>query len=311
MTRAFFLGYNTNGLAHHAFPDACQILSEEGYEGIAITLDHDLLERVDDFRLTFKISPEELAKITAGYGLKTVVETGARFLLDPREKHTPTLFDKNASRVKLRQEYYYRAVDLAAEMKSTCVSLWSGTVPADYLKPKGTASADHLKQAETQHQNLLREEFLKCFCEALLPVMEYAETRHVKIALEPEPGMLVEKTSDYADLCAILAEIDAHAAQNLWLTLDVGHLYCMNEPIYQTIIAYSHRLINIHLDDARRNVHEHLRLGNGEISFKEILHAITDAKFSGGVCVELSRHSHNAPETVRNTRNFIRKEWKI
>ena len=33
------LGYNTNGLAHHRLVDAIDLLADEGYQSIAITLD--------------------------------------------------------------------------------------------------------------------------------------------------------------------------------------------------------------------------------------------------------------------------------
>ena len=38
-----FLGYNTNGLAHHELFDAVELLAEIGYRGVAITIDHNAL----------------------------------------------------------------------------------------------------------------------------------------------------------------------------------------------------------------------------------------------------------------------------
>ena len=38
-----FLGYNTNGLAHHDLFDAVELLAEIGYRGVAITIDHGAL----------------------------------------------------------------------------------------------------------------------------------------------------------------------------------------------------------------------------------------------------------------------------
>ena len=38
-----FLGYNTNGLAHHDLFDAVALLAEIGYRGVAITIDHNAL----------------------------------------------------------------------------------------------------------------------------------------------------------------------------------------------------------------------------------------------------------------------------
>ena len=35
-----FIGYNTNGMAHHDLFEAVALLAEIGYRGVAITVDH-------------------------------------------------------------------------------------------------------------------------------------------------------------------------------------------------------------------------------------------------------------------------------
>ena len=42
-----FLGYNTNGFAHHRLEDAIAILAELGYRSIALTLDYHALNPFD------------------------------------------------------------------------------------------------------------------------------------------------------------------------------------------------------------------------------------------------------------------------
>ena len=42
------LGYNTNGLAHHRLLDAIDLLAEEGYASIAITLDAGALDPYEE-----------------------------------------------------------------------------------------------------------------------------------------------------------------------------------------------------------------------------------------------------------------------
>jgi len=83
-----FLGYNTNGLAHHDLFDAVALLAEIGYRGVAITIDHNALppDGSDVRRQTARLR-QKLERL----GMRSVVETGARFLLDPRTKHEPTL----------------------------------------------------------------------------------------------------------------------------------------------------------------------------------------------------------------------------
>ena len=42
------LGYNTNGLAHHRLTDAIELLADEGYQSVAITLDAGALDPYED-----------------------------------------------------------------------------------------------------------------------------------------------------------------------------------------------------------------------------------------------------------------------
>jgi len=58
-------------------------------------------------------------------------------------------------------------------------------------------------------------------------------------------------------------------------------------------------LVNVHAEDMRRPVHEHLAFGLGEMSYAPILAALRDIEYRGLVGVELSRDSHRAPEMAR------------
>ena len=117
-----FLGYNTNGLAHHDLFDAVELLADIGYRGVAITIDHNALPPGDCS------TAEQIVRLRQRLemlGMRSVIETGARFLLDPQKKHEPTLLSEAPRR---RIDFYKHAVDCAAELGSDCVSLWSGSV---------------------------------------------------------------------------------------------------------------------------------------------------------------------------------------
>ena len=75
------LGYNTNGFAHHRLDDALHILAELNYQGVALTPD------VNHYDLSTPIKLDTL-------GLSFVIETGSRFLLDPKTQ-TPANFDRS------------------------------------------------------------------------------------------------------------------------------------------------------------------------------------------------------------------------
>ena len=72
-------------------------------------------------------------------------------------------------------------------------------------------------------------------------------------------------------------------AASLRLTLDVGHLHCQGEgPIDQLIRRWAPRLANVHIEDMRAGVHEHLMFGEGEIDFPPILRTLTEIGYTGG-----------------------------
>ena len=116
------LGYNTNGLAHHDFFDAVELLADIGYRSVAITIDHAVLpppdfsgrQTIDQLRRLFgRQAQARLRRRLERRQMRSVIETGARFLLDPRQKHEPTLVSAEPEGRRRRIEFYKYAVDTA------------------------------------------------------------------------------------------------------------------------------------------------------------------------------------------------------
>jgi sugar phosphate isomerase/epimerase len=96
-------------------------------------------------------------------------------------------------------------------------------------------------------------------------------------------------------------------APHFKLTLDLGHLHCQGEtPIADYLRRFAPHLANIHIEDMRRGVHEHLMFGEGEMEFPPIFAALREIDYQGGVYVELSRHSHEGPEAASRAMKFLR-----
>jgi sugar phosphate isomerase/epimerase len=270
------LGYNTNGFAHHRLDDALAILAELGYQSVALTLDHHALNPHDPE--TGRQLPGVRDRLRQ-LGLRVVVETGARFLLDPRRKHQPTLLDADPERRARRLDFLRSAVDVAAVLGADAVSFWSGAA------------------AEPAADDALRDRLV----EGCLRLCDHAGERGVRLAFEPEPGMLIDTMARFADLHGRVAR------PNFGLTLDVGHLHCLGEaPIAHHLRRWRQWLWNVHIEDMRRGVHDHLMFGEGEIDFVEVLGGLAEVGYAGGVHVELSRHSHDAVETARRALAFLR-----
>ena len=270
------LGYNTNGMAHHELFDAVALLADLGYRSVAITIDHGTLSPRDG-RLSQQIG--RLRRLLGELEMRSVIETGVRFLLDPRAKHEPTLLSADPAGRARRMEFYKHAVRCAAELGSDCVSLWSGVL----------------------HESIPRTQATARLVEGLDELLQYAAGQGVTIGFEPEPGMLIDSMASYEELLGLLD------AENLRLTLDVGHLQCQGEaPIDEVIHRWAPRLVNVHIEDMRRGVHEHLMFGEGQIDFPPVLQALGQVGYQGGIHVELSRHSHEGADAARRAMEFLK-----
>lgn len=115
--------YNTNGAANHRLDDALSLIAEAGYDGVALTLDH---HHLDPFAPDFTERAGRLARRLEELGIGAVVETGARFLLDPRRKHEPTLISPEPEGRERRVDFLFRAVEIAAIIEAEAVSFWAG-----------------------------------------------------------------------------------------------------------------------------------------------------------------------------------------
>jgi sugar phosphate isomerase/epimerase len=269
------LGYNTNGFAHHRLDDALTILSELGYRSVALTLDHHVLNPYEaDTARQLPILRDRLRSLC----LAVVIETGARFLLDPWHKHQPTLLSAKAEHRTRRLDFLCRAVDVAEALEADAVSFWSGT------------------PQEQANDSVLMDRLV----EGCRQLCEYAERHRVRLAFEPEPGMFLDTMSRFEELHRCVR----HPV--FGLTLDIGHLHCQGEtPIAPHVQRWRDQLWNVHIEDMRRGVHDHLMFGEGEIDFSEMLQALAEIDYQGGVHVELSRHSHDAVETARRALAFL------
>ncbi len=271
------LGYNTNGLAHHDPIQAVELLAGIGYRCVALTIDHGVLNPYDRHG-DWDARVDEMRACLRQHNMRSVIETGARFLLDPREKHEPTFMSPNAANRQRRVEFLCRAIDAAQALESECVSLWSGVL----------------------HDELEDEAAIDRLATSLREVIAYADQANVTLGFEPEPGMFVDRMSKFSRLIDQL-----EAPGRLRLTLDIGHLHCQQEPIEEVIHLWKSDLVNVHIEDMRAGRHEHLMFGEGEIDFPPVIAALRHVGYRGPLCVELSRHSHEGPTAARRAYDFL------
>jgi sugar phosphate isomerase/epimerase len=280
------LGYNTNGLAHHRLADALSLLAELGYEGVAITPD---VGQIDPAR-TERRELEEIGERARNLGLTLAVETGARFLLDPRRKHFPGLLEEDSADRARRRQFLVQATETASALGAEVVSIFAGAAPGG-------------ERADGAGDEAAPEELWDRLCEGVADLLAAARERGVRIGFEPEPGMFIERPAGYLGLRRRLGT----AGDDLGLTLDVGHLLCTDDlPVGRMIREVGAHLVHVHLADIRDGVHRHRPFGEGDLDLEEVLSALSEVDYEGMAAVELSRDSHRGAQAAHEALSHIR-----
>ncbi|MEV5432047.1 sugar phosphate isomerase/epimerase family protein [Streptomyces sp. NPDC052701] len=258
--------------------DALALLADLGYDGVGLTLDH---MHLDPLAPDLAARTRRVARRLDALGLGVTVETGARYVLDPRRKHGPSLLDADPDDRARRVGLLVRAVRVAADLGAHAVHCFSGTLPA------GT-------DEDTAWERL---------AESLAPVLDAATTAGVPLAVEPEPGHLLATLADFHRLRRALGDPGA-----LGLTLDIGHCQCLEPlPPADCVRAAAPWLRHVQIEDMRRGTHEHLPFGDGEIDFPPVLAALAATGYRGLTVVELPRHSHAGPRFAEHSLPFLRR----
>jgi sugar phosphate isomerase/epimerase len=269
--------WNTNGCANHRLEDALALIAEAGYDGVALTVDW---HHFDPFAPDFDRRAAALARRLKDLGLGLVVETGARYLLDPRRKHEPTLISPEPEGRRRRVDFLKRCIDLCAACGGETTSFWAG------------APRPGLNAAEAW----------RWLQEGVYEITEYAGSVGGEVSLEPEPGMLIQTPGDWMRL----AKTPGYSGA-LLLALDVGHCLVTGDcDPAEAVRECAGVLGTVSIEDMRAGRHEHLPFGQGDLDVAGVLRALLEIGYQRLVCVELSRESHRAHEAIPEAIAFLR-----
>lgn len=273
------LAYNTNGFPHHRVEDVAEILAGFGYAGISITPD------------TFQLNPfdggldaaRELKPRLDDLGLAVAVETGARYALDVRRKHWPTLLDEPDD-AERRIDHLKRCLEIAVTLGAETFSFWSGRAPA----------------------GLRDDALLERLCLGASAVLDAARGSGVQVCFEPEPGMAVQSIEQTGEFLIELRRPE------LAIMLDIGHVPVTEALEPQHVIrALGDQIGGLQLDDCADGLHEHLALGTGEIEWEPIVGALREIEFTGLAAVELPRHDFDPVTFAERSIRFVRELYGV
>ena len=227
------LGYNSNGLAHHRLDEAIELLAGEGFKVLALTPDTCHLD-------PYRSGPSDwraIRRLLEKHTMRCVIETGARFILDPKTKHRPNLLEEDREGRARRLEYLRRCLEMGHELGAEVLSLWAGVLPQEVSPSQG------------------RDRLI----EGLRQLLNLSHPLGISIALEPEPGMLIQTVAEARTLLTQMKN-----PQGLGLCVDIGHLYVTGEVgqagegLRSVLNLAAPQLLQVHLEDIQGQNHTHL-----------------------------------------------------
>ena len=271
------LGFSTNAFTEKSLLYAIEAISTIGYCGIEIVLDvpHLFLPITKYTLTTLKNAKKKHEIEITNLNSNTVV--GWYGQNNNIEKFEPSLSNNNDKFRQWRINYTKKAIDLARELNASSVSITSG-----------------LKVSSLKIKNF------KKLCNSLEEIATYAEKNDVLIAIEYEPGLLVENSNDVLQLIS-------NNFKNVGVNFDLCHAAVLDENISQVIKKIGNKLYHTHISDCKNKKHYHLIPGRGDIDFIAFIRALKAINYKGFLTGELYPYFKNPEFAAKKTFFYLEK----
>ncbi|MFQ5816118.1 MAG: sugar phosphate isomerase/epimerase family protein [Candidatus Hydrothermarchaeaceae archaeon] len=145
------------------------------------------------------------------------------------------------------------------------------------------------------------------FFDSMVALGEYAKSKKMIIALEPEPEKFLRTPSQAVE---IIEEIGIPVFRTV---CDMSHAIALNMTPVEFIREMEEYLGHIHLDDAvyGQHPHRHLIPGDGEVDYKEVFSYLKDISYGDWISVELNQHTEKPKEAAMKAVDHLRREGLI
>ncbi len=268
------LAYSSNAYMRWPIDEAVRRIAALGYEGIELMADvpHAWPATTTDEQI------EAIVRSVADSGL-TISNINAFMMNAVQDFWHPSWIEPDAEFRRLRVEHTIDALTMARKLGANCIT----TEPGGPLE-----------------EGMQREEAMDLFVVGLNEALICAEDLQVQLLVEPEPELLIENMGQFLELA------DRVDSPMFGLNFDIGHFFCVSDPLPESIERLAGITKHYHLEDiAATRVHEHLVPGRGAIDFTEVLDAISATGYEGWLTVELYPYLDDPDAAGRQAREHL------
>lgn len=283
------LAFSTNAFKKTPLLDAIRTIGELGYAGCEIMADQP---HFTPSELT-SAEVERMADAIAAAGLRVsnVNAFTGFFAADggPNgDTYHPTWLEDDAARRGVRIAHTLSSLRLAGAIGARTVS----------LQPGGPTIGTELSREEAGYR----------FAEGIKAVLPTARELDLVLAIEPEPGLYIQTTSEYRTWKKeFFGDLPEALRERVKMNFDVGHAFCVDEDPATVAREMAGEYAHVHLEDiADTRVHQHLVPGEGAIDFAALFNALEEVGYGGWVTVELYPFLDDARGVAERAMGYLR-----
>lgn len=261
------LGYSTNAFVKYSLVSSLEKIACLGFKGVEIMCDHPHLYPPDYQTDGLYNGLKEIKEVLHKQKL-TVTNLNSFTLFAIGDTYLPSWIEPEKSRRNMRIQHTLDCLKIASELGCGNISI-----------PPGGPLLE-----------MSRKEAMALFYEGLETVIPIAESLNVKLLVEPEPDLLMERTSEFKTFIK-----DIHSPI-VGINFDIGHFFCAGENPEESFEELFQWVGHIHIEDiGKSRTHHHLIPGDGAIDFARVLETMKQLRYDGNISLELYPYE-NMPE---------------
>ena len=213
------LAFSSNAFKRYSLEDSIKEIAKIGYRGVEILCDiphayppHFKEEHIRSLKKTLGSSSIQISNLNT-FTLFAIGDT-----------YHPSWIEEDSRRRETRIQHTIECIRLAKKIGAKHLS----TEPGGPVTPVTSSSSSSLSSSSSissQQQARDRERLEEIFLDGLARVAQIAEEEDIKVLIEPEPGLLVENSSQFKKLVTK----KTLNSKYIRLNFDIGHFYCVNE----------------------------------------------------------------------------------
>jgi sugar phosphate isomerase/epimerase len=267
-------GYSTNAFTNYSLTEALRKIAALGFAGTEIMCDRPHLyppdfdqEALDDIKQVLDTNNLRVTNLNSF----TLFAVGDTYL--------PSWIEDQPERRLVRIQHTQQCLHIAKTLGCRNIS----------IPPGGPLAGGTRKEA------------MALFHQGLETVIPTAEELNIKLLVEPEPDLLIERTDEFKEFIK-----DVHSPM-VGINFDIGHFFCAGENPAHALEELFQWVGHVHLEDiGKSRIHHHLVPGDGAVDFAEVFQTMKRLGYDGDITLELYPYA-NGPEVAgRASLEYIR-----